>query len=83
MSHRQFRARESALNVMKMLLKIHETSPNQMMKKTWSASNYDILDEFIDFEPLVPLTTSSYVIETVEYDRNSDLEALSLFLDSY
>ena len=60
-----------------MLVKIHsQTSPNE----TTNSDNV-MLDEFSDFEPLVPLTLTfstplSYVIETVGYDRNTDLETV-------
>ena len=55
-----------------MLVKIHsQTSPNNP-----TDSENVILDEFSDFEPLTFSSPLSYVIETVGYDRNIDLETL-------
>jgi hypothetical protein len=55
-----------------MLVKIHsQTSTNH----TTDSDNV-ILDEFSDFEPLTFSTPLSYVIESVGYDRNTDLETL-------
>ena len=62
---------------MELLVKIHsQTSPNH----TTNSDNV-ILDEFSDFEPLTFSTPLSYVIETVGYDRNTDLETLPIHIN--